>query len=427
MSKESKKSFAGIKDARSKREELVHIIIIAAILALGINLLATFLFSVLSEKSNGPIWVIAILSAILIAVALIYLFLIPLRTRCASYKFESVIPIDKNKRRVAVIPGYKLATEICRALDAAFLENTALESAWKSEPLVEPILTEASKPSSQKKDKEVSDRGNKQSATDSSTPSYFAVAKMEAPDGLGQSKSATILKEVLEFVILRQLSYHLSEYFQEFDDQDDQVVEYNRQDVPDLLLENRILSLLTTPLEDRAIFAQAKLEPPEGTIVSIYGSDGSMYTQFNLVLPKGTKVKRPSPGILVLENNRVALTLNVDYKGFQINLPNDFEEAFLGVPRHSVQPLQVNILLTTKIKILALLRGRGWRYYQWIDSFAERLGEFSQFSQFLQKINWEAVITHFHINNNIAKLRAKSLSKKKQNESSGYNSDSQEV
>ena len=229
----------------------------------------------------------------------------------------------------------------------------------------------------------------------------------------------------MEFVILEQLSSHLSSYFQEFDDQDNQIVEYNRKHVPDLLLENRILSLLTTPIEDRATFAKSKLssKSPDGTIHATYGSDGAMYTRFDLILPKGTKIKRPYPGVLELENDRVALTVYIDYEGYSTSLPHDFAEAFLGVPRHSIEPLQVNIFLITKIKILALLRWRSWRYYQWIDSFAERLRDFSQFSQFLEKIDWEATITHFRIRNNIAKLRSKRRSEK-QNESSENSSDS---
>lgn len=423
MSKESKESFAGIKDARSKREELVHIIIIAAILALGINLLASFLFSLFSEKSNGPLWS----SVVLIVFALSYLFIIVLRARYAFYKFESVIPFDGSKKQVIVIPGYELTKNIRQALDAAFLENEALELAWKSEPLVGQISPEAFEQSSQKKKKEESDKGNEHGDRDSPEPYYYAVVKMKASDGQGQSKSATILREVLEFVILEELSLHLSGYFQEFDDQDNQIMEYNRKHVPELLLENRILSLLTTPLEDRAVFAKAiPPEPTGGTICSIYGSNGAMYTLFDLFLPKGTKVKRPAPGVLELENDRVALRLNIDYEGYHTNLPQDFEEAFLGVPRLSIQPLKVDIFLTIKIKASALLRGSGWRYYQWIDSFAERLGQFSQFSQFLEKINWEAVITHFHIKKNISKLRAKQLSEKKQNESLGDSSDSRE-
>ncbi len=415
MKKESKESLAGIKDALTKRGELVHIIIIAAILALGINLLASVLFSQFSEKSNDPLWV----GIVLIVSALSYLFIIVLRARYAFYKFESVIPIDESKNQVTVIPGYKLTEDIRRALDAAFLENEALELAWKSE----------FEQSSQKEDKEESDRDNELSDRDSPEPYYYAVVKkMKAPDEQGQSKSATILREVLEFVILEQLSHHLSEYFQKFDDQDNQIMEYNRKHVPDLLLKNRILSLLTTPLEDRAIFAKAKLssEPTEGTIYYISRSDGAMYIRFDLILPKGTKVKRPAPGVLELENDRVALMLYIDYGGYRTNLPYNFEEAFLGASRSSIRPLKVNIFLTTEIKISALLRRSGWRYYQWIDSFAERLGEFSQFSQFLEKIDWEAAITHFHIRNNITKLRTKRRSEKKQNESSGDDSYRQE-
>ena len=356
------------------------------------------------------------------------LCIIVLRARYASYKFESVVPIDKSKKQVTVISGYELTRKIRQALDAVFLENKALELAWKSESLVGQIYPEASEPPLQKKDKEESDRDNEHSERDSSKPFYGVVTKEKVSYKQDQSKSATILIEVLEFVILEQLSDHLSGYFQEFDNQDNQVIEYNRKHVPELLLENRILSLLTTPLEDREIFAKVEL-PPESTDKTIYyicGSDGSMYTRFDLILPKGTKVKRPAPGVLELENDRIALMLYIDYEGYNTNLPPDFEEAFLGIPSSSIQPLLVNIFLVTKIKTSALLRWRSWRYYQWIDSFAERLREFSQFSQFLEKIDWEATITHFHIRDNFTRLKAKQLSEEKQNESSEDSSGSQE-
>ena len=273
MSKESKESLAGIKDALTKRRELVHIIFIATILALGINLLASFLFSQFSEKSNIPLWG----SIVLIALALSYLFIIVLRARYAFYKFESVIPFDGSKKQVTVIPGYELTRDVRQALDAAFLENAALELAWKSEPLVEQMSPEVFEQFSDKKDKEEKDSGNEHGDRDFSKPSYFSIVKAKVPNEQDHSKSAIILGEVLEFVILEQLSYHLSSYFQEFDDQDNQIMEYNRKHVPELLLENRILSLLTAPPEDRATFAKAELSPEstDETVYATYGSDGS--------------------------------------------------------------------------------------------------------------------------------------------------------
>lgn len=389
----------GIKDALTKREEIVHIIIVAAIFALGIDLIASFVFSKFLDGSDGPIFV----GLGFIAFAFLYLSFILLRSRRSFYEFEGVVPIDKNKKLVTVIPRYELTTDMRRTLDAVFLENEAFEGAWKSEPPVTQIVSYSPDEESKMKDNERSDRG-------SSEPVYFAVVKEKS---LELSKPPAMLMEVMEFIVLKQLSLHLSSYFGEFDEKDKQIMEYSRQHVPELLLQNRVLSLLSTPLEDRAIFAKAKLpESRSGTIYTIYSTDGSMYSRFDLILPKKTTVKRPAPGVLTLENSRVSLTLQVRFEGYNMNLPQGFEQAYIGVDGNSIKAFQINVFLATKVKTIALLRGGGWKYYSWVDSFAEKLEEFLHFSRFLQKISWEAAATQRHIGNNLDQQRtARSISK----------------
>ena len=245
MSKKSREPLAGLKHALTKREELIHIIIVAAFLAMGIDLLGSFLFTKFSENSSGLLW----FGTVLIVLALLYLSFTVLRAKDAAYDFESVVPIDKRKKHVTVIPGYEITQDIRRALNAVFLENEALELAWKSESPVNQLSPVELQKTSQNEGREGQDSG-------SSQPLYAAVVKMEVSE---QLKPAAILREVFEFVVLNQLSLHLSEYFGRSENQGEQIMEYNRKHVPGLLLENRILSLLTTPLEDRAIFVKAKL------------------------------------------------------------------------------------------------------------------------------------------------------------------------
>lgn len=395
MIRNRKETLTGMKNALTKREEIVHIIIVAAIFAFGIDLLASFLFSQLTYGSNNLLFI----GLGLLVFALSYLAFIVLRTRRSFYEFTGVIPIDRNKKRVIVISGYGLTAEMCRTLDAVFLENEAFEAAWQSEPPVTQINSDSSNGMYESNDQ-------LQDTMESSEPIYFAVVKEK---NFELAKPAAILMEVMEFLVLKQLSLHLSAYFGEFDEQDKQIMEYNRHHVPELLLENRILSLLSAPLEDRAIFAKANLpESPSGTIYSIYSTDGSMYSRFDLILPTGTVVKRPAPGVLVLENSRVSLILRVEFEGYNANLPQEFEPSYMGMERNLINSFQVKIFLTTKVKTAALLRGRGWKYYNWVDSFAEKLEEFSHFSRFLQKINWDSAMTQCRIETNLRNLRTRS-------------------
>ena len=160
-------------------------------------------------------------------------------------------------------------------------------------------------------------------------------------------------------------------------------------------MQNRIINLLSAPFEDRAIFAKAGMttKPPEGEIVSIYGTDGSNYSRFHLSLPQGSVVSRPSDGILTVENSRIFMRIEINYDGFGTVLPMGFEHNYLGLERGSLGISNLRIKLNYKIKPLSLLYRSSWNYHSWIDSFVERLIEFGSFSDFVNRINWETNLT----------------------------------
>lgn len=397
-----REEFHAISDALGKRNEFLRIVAIAAILALGINLLAYSLSEILDVSHT----VMAIVGIVLTCVAILYLLILLFRTRRAINSFVSLVPIDKETNEVIRIPRYELSEQLFRALKGAFVENKALHETWRNQPLVakSPIPCY----SVIGKNKATDQTGQTEGQQDRpSLADYVAVIRATATEPIAESKSAKILHEALEFVLLEQLSLHLSAYFEVELGLDKETVEYTRNDVPDLLLQNRVLSLLSTPIEDRAIFSKCKIPvpPPEGEIVEIYGPDGAVYSHFRLRLPKGTKVSRPSEGILKLENNRISLELIARYEGFLSNMPHDFPILSLTRSFDSVRALRIDVELRTSIKIRALLRPSGWKYHQWIDSFSQCLGQFASFSCFLERIGWETAYTGQLIERNLAQLR----------------------
>ncbi len=89
------------------------------------------------------------------------------------------------------------------------------------------------------------------------------------------------------------MSSHLSSYFNN-NVYNNNIIEYGRQDFPELLLNNRIIELISKPIEEREKLTDLKQrfeitrEDDEGKeiIESVISSDGVRFERFNLQLPK---------------------------------------------------------------------------------------------------------------------------------------------
>jgi hypothetical protein len=242
---------------------------------------------------------------------------------------------------------------------------------------------------------------------------YFSIVKVVEEDEREKSKAEKILEETIEYLILEELSTHLATYFNEFKHNDKLIKEYSRNDFPEILLQNRIINLLSTPFEDRAIFTKAGMtkNPEEGEIVSIYGNDGSRFSKFDLVLPAGSTVSRIDDGLLLIENSRISLLIAIIYEGWGANFPPGFEYNYCGKIEENLDLYGLQIILNYTIKPKALLYGSKWNYHNWIDSFIDRLVEFASFDDFLKKIDWESNLTDIIIKNQRQKFLKEQASK----------------
>ncbi|MFH1267189.1 MAG: hypothetical protein ABIK89_15785, partial [Planctomycetota bacterium] len=241
-------------------------------------------------------------------------------------------------------------------------------------------------------------------------PSYVMIIKAHVPDPGEHPRSYALLREAAEYAIIHQLSLDLSAYFQDYSPDDKLVQEYTRSDVPQILLQNRVLSLLCTPLEERVPFIElsmSKHQPP-GEIHSVHRLDGSVYSRFDLWLPSGSTLSRPSSNVLQLDSKRLSLTLKVVFKGINTNVPAGFLPFFFGVEPRCFVTYQVDVRVTAVVKPWALLRQAGWRYYQWLDSFLDRLHEFLSFDDYLNRIQWDANYARLRIDHNSRKRRKQS-------------------
>ena len=374
----------------NKKADLIKLILGAFILALGTSLLANFLTDWLSDKMSY----ILILSISLILLVIVYFVYSLSKDTKRSIQIDSIVIIDPKHKQIHPIPRFEFSEKLNRTLKAVFLENGALKKYWEDN-----FQTKETND----KDKANLNELNKTPPNTEKTVEYFSIVRIDDDDRKNkkEKKSDIVLEEAIEHLIIDQLSTHLSTYFNNYSNEDELITEITRKDIPDILLENRILNLLSTPFEDRALFVKAGLadKPQKGEVVSIFGSDGSKFERFDLVLPKGSKVSRPKRCELEIDNKRINFKIKIKNDGFSSTLPYGFEYNYLGVVDRDLDVKKIDIILTYTIKPLSLLYSSKWNYHDWIDSFAERLEEFASIDKFVKTINWDSNLTSIIVNN----------------------------
>jgi len=390
MDKEDKRV---ITDLLSKRTDFIKLVFAAIILAIGTALLANYFTSLFVEKSFN-----LFLAGFIPTIMVIFYFGYTIIAKCENIlKIQSLLVFDEKTLDSIKIDRYSFSEDINKVFDSVFLENNAIKNHWLS------VLPKEKKEETSKKEEK-----DKKTNNPKEKVSYIMITAHEYdPNEIKEvTNSDKILNECIEHVILEKISTHLSGYFNSYSSSDKYIKEYTRNDLPKILLENRITNLLSTPFEDRDIFSKFNIKKQEGEIISIYGSDGSQYSRFDLTLPTKTIVTRTEDGKLKLENNRVKVEINIKNDGFSTSLPRGFEFNYLGRDdKKSVNIRKIDIEIKTFIKPLTLLFGSGWQYHKWIDSLITELEQFASFDLFVDKINWESQLTNIIITNNRAKFR----------------------
>ena len=224
-----------IEGVASSQKRIVELIGVAVLLAFGVNLVAD---SFIASGILGSLWIFIIGAAF--CIASLILLAVFLFKRVDARHLEMFLIYDKEDKKIIPVPRYDFGDQISEYLKAAFIENPALKSQWEKEPLHE-LWDDDS-------DKEV--------------------------QGLNQALSADLLIEAVEYYVLSLLSVHLEDYFNKKELASENLVTYDRVDIPDILLSNRFLEMFSRPMKERPAFSQENGEVrAEGKTVACYSNN----------------------------------------------------------------------------------------------------------------------------------------------------------
>lgn len=330
------------------RGSIIEIAFSAVALALAVNLISTAIADYLGSTRLG--FTLAIGIGLLVVVA-VYLAARLLARRKARIALVGVYMVDPKKNDVLELPLYEYSEDLQSYLKSAFAENRALRAAWDEEK------------------------------SRSSTSDFVERSQRN-------SKSLKLLHEATEYFLLHEFSLHLSSYFTEAR-HSDRVVVLSRGDIPSVLLTNRLLELFSKPMEDRPAFCDRNRDlPPGSRVVAQYSSEG-MFSEFELTLPKKSKVRRTDEGHIEIETPRLVIQLACDVTPWGHNLPRGVERYVLGDEREvRVFPRKVGITIDVTFKFGSLVTATGWEDYKWLDSFESSIREKFSIDDFFERHGW---------------------------------------
>jgi hypothetical protein len=380
-----------LKEVISKRKDFVLLVLAAAVLAFGINIFIGYIL----QTKDIPKEEIIFIGATAIIIVLIGMLLFSFRSRKYSKTINACFLINHKTNRLMPIRDYDFSEDLTHIINSVLTENDTFKNIWDKTPLLGQDTGER-KPRLSKK----------------------ATATLARQDqiNLNEKKEAvSLLLESIEYIVLEELSIHLSSYFSSYANEDSFIQEYQGKDMPALLLENRVLAMLN--LADREKENKLKDSPATNTVSSdainsIPDDEVPIYNRFDLILPTGTSISRSRPGKIELEKNHLRFTIDIDYPGSSQSLPIDFIVMFLGVDDpDEVDAKQVNIKITYTVKALSLLFQSGWEYFYWAESFKERLDDIFSVDNYFKRINLDTLSVLFRTFHNREISREKKRAK----------------
>lgn len=337
------------------RSSLFQVLVATVLLAVGVNLLSTWIAELL--QNNFPLWLPSIV-LFLVSAFLIVRQSIP--SRFVHREINGFVLFKRGDGELIKVPRYKYSSELKLYITGLFAENSAPKLLWDSDPVHNSM--------------EFDIEGNGRFRT---------------------TEAGRLIVEATEYYILETLSVHLTDFFNNSGFSNEKLQEFSRENIPDIIFRNRFLDTFSRPMRERAAFTnEASKSKQHETVVASYSSNGSFYSKFDLTLPSGAKIQRLSPSSIFLETSKFKLTISIDFKGISASLPKDFCELYLdGLSFIEAMPYLVRINVSVEFKPLALFSPSGWEYHAWLDSFLEKLSGHVDSEEFFKKIQWESALT----------------------------------
>src|ERR687896_557157 len=358
----------------SERSSLTNIIIGTIIASLGVNLVSE---SILQMFYFGAhiIFIIGIGASL---ASVWYFIRIMTAKRTQERNYSGFFIVDHVEKKVIPVNRYPYSINLSRYLESACAESEDIRMVLERSIYVPDTTIKVPRENNDEVGIEREERAT--------------LKKLKAtPD-------RRLILEATEYFVLRMLSTHLTNYFNDEKFKEENLIKVERKDIPQVLLENRFLNLFSKPMEERvAAF--------EDRYVSKNNGDGSAesnadFSHFHLILPTKAKVSRTGENNCEITTKKFTLSVAILYSGADELLPADFEKYYLRLQEYyqrsnpsMLKEKAIEIEVKVFFKNSIFFSRTGLQYYEWLDSYLDKLEEEFSTSYFFKKIGWDSVST----------------------------------
>ncbi len=339
---------------KENQRKILELLMAGISLSLGLEFIASSLQNILSLPD---IYLLATV-LIIVLVSLAYFVFQILGNSEHNELIKGFFVYRKDNNSIIQIDRYHYSEQLHMYLTSAFSENEAFKTKWDDEKLTE----------------------------------IFKFDNEKRTAIHNNPESRRFLIEATEYYLLDKLSTHLTDYFNSDSFDSVELVEFQREDVPDVLLHNRLMELFSRSMDQRPAFLSHNKVDHSRT-VAMFG-DNTYFSRFDLTLPKGTKVRRIGPGHIEIETNRLKFSLAILFEGTGTVLPRKFMQYYVGIEDPlKYSAFNIKVRANARFRKFALLTLSGWEMYAWSESFLAKLHENFSERDFFTRIGWESSVT----------------------------------
>jgi hypothetical protein len=382
MSKNTKKDFVSVIE--TNRSTLLELVLVAVLISLAVNLLAASLSAHLSRRND------VIAAIVILAVALAYLWISRLGDLAGEFEYTGFLVYDIAEQRFLRIEEYDLSEKSSSFLDAALAEDENLRTLWTRNPL----STSVDESFNIEKVDHSAQPGQRSSREDGIVQIQF-----------GPAVAIGLVVELLEYVCLDWLSVHLTDFFNRDNFERTKLRDYRREDIPDILMQNRFLELFSRPMAQRAAFLRQEPSDTRAFLdfliggrvepIATYLASGVTYQRFDLTVPRGSTLQKSVDGGFTVKGPLITVVVRPTFSGYSATLPGSFLRSYVGRQenRDEIRAFKVEIGFSYRINWRGVFMQKGWDYHRWAESFAKVLEQKTDGELFFSAIGWSTVQT----------------------------------
>jgi hypothetical protein len=359
----------------TERSSLTNIIIGTIIASLGVNLVSE---SILQMFFFGAHIVLIIgIGASLASVWYFIRIMTAKRTQVRNY--SGFFIVDHVEKKVIPVNRYPYSINLSRYLESACAESQDIRMVLERSIYVPDTMIKIPRENIDEEEIVRKER-------------VAAKKIMATPD-------RRLILEATEYFVLRMLSTHLTNYFNDEKFKEQNLTKLERKDIPQVLLENRFLNLFSKPMEER-VAASFEDRYISKSTQGGSGESNTDFRHFHLILPTKAKVSRTGENTCEITTEKFTLRVSILYLGADEFLPADFEKYYLRLQEYyqrsnpsMVKEKAIEIEVKVFFKNSIFFSTTGIQYYEWLDSYLDKLEEEFSRPYFFKKIGWDSVST----------------------------------